>query len=99
ALQGLAVVVYGAEERTVAPIFPTGTYHVPGVFVGIDQTIVVAIAVGAGIGLAAFFRKTHLGLQMRAVVGDRNLTELVGANSSMVTSFSWMLGCAFAALS
>ena len=99
ALQGLAVVVYGAEERTVAPIFPTGTYRLPGVFVGIDQTIVVAIAVVAGIGLAAFFRKTHLGLQMRAVVGDRNLTELVGADSSMVTTFSWMLGCAFAALS
>ena len=99
ALQGLAVVIYGAEERKVDPFLPTGTYHLPGVYVGIDQTLVVLIVVAIAVGLAGFFRKVHLGLQMRAVVGDRNLTELVGANSSLVTSASWMLGCGFAALS
>ncbi|HEV8622834.1 MAG TPA: ABC transporter permease [Acidimicrobiia bacterium] len=99
ALQGLASVIWGAQTRSVDPIFPTSTYRLPGVNVGVDQTIVVGIAIAAGLGLAFFFRSTHLGLQTRAVVGDRNLTELVGANSSMVTSFSWMLGCAFAALS
>jgi branched-subunit amino acid ABC-type transport system permease component len=99
ALQALAVAIYGGNTRQVRAIFPTGTYRVPGVNVGIDQTIVVAVAVAAGIALAYFFRRTHLGLQTRAVVGDRELTELVGTNASRVTTFSWMLGCAFAALS
>jgi branched-subunit amino acid ABC-type transport system permease component len=99
ALQGLAVAIYGGNTRQVAAIFPTGTYRLPGVNVGIDQTIVIAVAVAAGIGLAWFFRRSHLGLQTRAVVGDRELTELVGANAGRVTTFSWMLGCAFAALS
>ena len=93
ALQGLAVAIYGGNTRQVAGIFPTETYRVPGVNVGIDQTIVVAIAVAAGIALAYFFRRTHLGLQTRAVVGDRDLTELVGTNAGRVTTFSWMLGC------
>ena len=99
ALQSLAQVIWGASTRQVAPIFPTTTYRLPGVNVGIDQTIVIGIALLAGLVLAVFFRSTHLGLQTRAVVGDPNLTELVGTNSSLVTSFSWMLGCAFAALS
>ncbi|MGH9009520.1 MAG: ABC transporter permease, partial [Acidimicrobiia bacterium] len=99
ALQALAVALYGGSTRSVASIFPTDTYRLPGVNVGVDQTVVVAVAVAAGIGLAFFFRGTHLGLQTRAVVGDRDLTELVGTNSKLVTTFSWMLGCAFAAAS
>ena len=99
ALQGLAVALYGGETRQVAPIFPTGTYRLPGVNVGVDQTLVVVVAVAVGIGLAVFFNRTHLGLQTRAVVGDRNLTELVGTSSRRVTSLSWMLGCSLAALS
>lgn len=99
ALQGLAVAIYGPETRQVEPLFPSRTYRLPGLNVGYDQTLVVGIAVTAGIGLAYFFRKTHLGLQTRAVVGDRDLTEMVGTNARLVTTFSWMLGCAFAALS
>jgi hypothetical protein len=85
--------------RQVEAIFPTGAYRLPGVNVGVDQTVVVGIAVATAIGLVAFFHRTHLGLQTRAVVGDRDLTELVGASSRRVTTFSWMLGCSFAALS
>lgn len=99
ALQGLAVALYGGSTRQVAGLFPRDTYRLPGVNVGVDQTIVVALAVGAALGLGFFFHRTHLGLQTRAVVSDRDLTELVGANSAWVTTFSWMLGCSFAALS
>ena len=99
ALQGLAVAIYGPDLRQVAGLFPRDTYRLPGVNVGIDQTVVVAVALAAAVGLGFFFRRTHLGLQTRAVVGDRDLTELVGGNSSRVTTFAWMLGCSFAAMS
>jgi branched-subunit amino acid ABC-type transport system permease component len=99
ALQGLAIIIYGARTRPVDPIFPTWTYRLPGVNVGIDQTITVAIAAAAGLILVMFFRRTRLGLHTRAVVDDPNLTELNALNSSRITTFSWMLGSAFAALS
>jgi branched-subunit amino acid ABC-type transport system permease component len=99
ALQSSAVAIYGGGTRAVAPIFPTNTYRLFGVVVGVDQTIVVAIAVAVGVLLAVFARRTHLGLQTRAVVDDKNLTELVGTNSRFVTSFSWVLGSGIAALS
>ena len=98
-LQGLATVIYGGEARRMSPLFPIRTFRLFDVNIGIDQTIVVAVAVAAGLALILFFRATHLGLQTRAVVDNRALSGLVGTNAGAVTRFSWMLGCAFAALS
>jgi branched-subunit amino acid ABC-type transport system permease component len=98
-LQGLATALYGGEARRLSPLFPTRTYRMFDLNIGIDQTVVVAVAVAAGLALIVFFRATHLGLQTRAVVDNRALSGLVGTNPSAVTRFSWMLGCAFAATS
>jgi branched-subunit amino acid ABC-type transport system permease component len=99
ALQGTAVAIWGGETRSLAPLFPTRAFEVAGVRVGYDQVIVVAIALAAALGLSLFFRGTALGLKTQAVVGDRNLTGLVGVDAKAVTTFSWVLGSAFAALS
>lgn len=99
ALQGLAIAVYGGRMRAIAPLFPRTSYRIPGLNVTYEQTWVVAISVVAVVGLTLFFRLTKLGLQTRAVVEDGDLAELERVDSRLVTSFSWMLGCAFASLS
>ena len=98
-LQGLALALYGGETRRVEPIFSTDTYRVVDVNIGIDQTVLVAVALAAAVAMIVFFRFTHLGIQTRAVVDNRSLTNLVGTNSTAVTRFSWMLGSTFAAIS
>jgi branched-subunit amino acid ABC-type transport system permease component len=98
-LQGVAAALYGSNTRTVDPIFPTSTYRLFDVNVGIDQTLVVAVAIAAGLGLVAFFRFTHLGLQTRAVVDDRNLAGMSGSAPGRITAVAWMIGAAFAATS
>jgi branched-subunit amino acid ABC-type transport system permease component len=75
ALQGLAVAIYGPGTRQVAPFLPRTTYRLPGVSVGIDQTVVVAVALAVGIGLAALVTRTHFGVKTRAVVSDPELTR------------------------
>jgi branched-subunit amino acid ABC-type transport system permease component len=97
-LQGLAIYVYGPATRSVDPIFPRDTFRLPGVNVGVDQAFLVGIALAAGLALAVFFKRSRLGIQTRAVVDDPNLTELEGLDSGRITTFSWMLGCAFASL-
>ncbi|MGH9034272.1 MAG: ABC transporter permease, partial [Acidimicrobiia bacterium] len=97
-LQGLAIYIYGPITRNLDPIFPRSTFRLPGVNVGYDQLILVIIALVAGLVLAGFFRFTRLGTQTRAVVDDPALTELEGLDSGRITTFSWMLGCAFASL-
>lgn len=97
-LQGLAIYIYGPVTRNLDPIFPQDTFRLPGVNVSYDQVILVAIALAAGLVLAAFFRYSRLGIQTRAVVDDPGLTELEGLDSGRITTFSWMLGCSFASL-
>lgn len=97
-LQGLAVAIYGPATRQMDPIFPKWTYQLPGVKIGIDQTILVVIAAVSCVALLVFFRFTRLGLNTRAVVGDPELAELKSLNSAGITRFSWMLGSSFGAL-
>ena len=98
-LQGVVIKIYGAAPRTLPSLFPRTTFRLPGVNVGYDQAIVVAISVAAAAGLVCFFRFSHLGLQTKAVVEDDGLAELQAVDARRVTSISWMLGTAFAALS
>jgi branched-subunit amino acid ABC-type transport system permease component len=99
ALQGIAIVIWGAASRRVEPYLPTSTFRLPGVNVGWDQAIVVLVAAASALALIVFFQKSRLGLWTRAVVDDDVLCELTGIDSRAVTTFSWMLGTGFAALS
>jgi branched-subunit amino acid ABC-type transport system permease component len=98
ALQGIFVATYGAAPRRVEPFLPQSTFRLPGVNVGWDQAILVGIAALSGLGLVLFFR-TRFGVLTRAVVDDRDLATLARVDAGRVTSASWVIGCAFAALS
>ena len=98
ALQGAFIALYGPAPRRIAPILPSSVFHVPGVKVGWDQALLVAIAAGAGVALALFFR-TRFGILTRAVVDDPSLARLARVNATRVTTVSWMIGGGFAALS
>jgi len=98
ATQSLFLVLYGPAPRRVEPFLPQSTFRLPGVNVGWDQVILVVIAAASGVGLALFFR-TRFGTLTRAVVDDRPLAELSRVNAGGVTTASWVIGCAFAALS
>ncbi len=98
ALQGLVIIAYGPTSKPVPQIFPSGVVDLGSVNVGYDQIAITAIAAAAGLGLALFFKRSQLGLDMRAVVDDPQLSELTGANASRTTTLAWMLGSAFASL-
>ena len=99
AVQGTTDLVFGSTSRSIAPMLPTSTFRLGGVLVGWDQAIIVLIAAGAGILLSQFFRRTQVGLSMRAVVDDGPLTDLVGVDGGRMKTIAWMLGAAFASLS
>lgn len=99
ALQGGVTATFGAASRQVAPIFSTGSFGLAGTRIGWDQVSVIVVATLAAAALALFFRRSDLGLRMRAVVDDRELTLLTGVRAGRVTSAAWIIGCGFAALS
>jgi len=72
---------------------PTGLYAFSR-----DELTALTIAIVSGLALAALFRFTPIGLQMRAVVESPRMTELNGIRADRVSAFSWALSSAFAGL-
>lgn len=99
ALQQLAFIRYGTATRQFPAFLPRRAFGIAGAKVGIDQAIVMAVALAAVIGLSVLFRSARLGLAMRGVVDDPELLALAGTNPTAVRRWAWCIGSAFAALS
>jgi branched-chain amino acid transport system permease protein len=65
---------------------------------GLDVSTVV-ITVVVVLGLIAMFRWSPIGMEMRAVVESRRLSQLHGVNSPRVAAFAWAFASAIAGLS
>lgn len=63
-----------------------------------NELVAMAVAVLSMGALAALFRWTAIGLQMRAVVESPRMTELSGIRADRVAAFSWALSSLFAGL-
>jgi branched-chain amino acid transport system permease protein len=96
---GLANMIWDQNlSHTLPTLFGESGIHVAGVVLTYARLLTVVLAIALAIGLRILLFRTRLGVSMRAVVDNRDLASLVGARSSMVSSFSWALGCSLAAL-
>lgn len=100
-------------ERVGAPVQPAeNQFGLPGVGpspavswqpldgVGVDsnQLITWIAAALVAAGLWVLMRHTRLGLQLRAAVDNRSLTELRGISADRLSSIAWMLSSGLAGL-
>ena len=88
----------GSTTRILPRFFVGSTVSVLGTNVDYHAIVVLGSAVAVAVGLRLVLYRTRLGVAMRAVVDNRELGALNGANPDRVSSFSWMLGCMLAAL-
>jgi len=100
-LQTLAGRIWGntAYHRPVQLVSRSGfTIPYPHLVIGYDQLTTLLVAIALAIGTAALLRYTTLGISMRAVADDPESARLWGVNVDLVTSASWMVGSAMAAI-
>jgi branched-chain amino acid transport system permease protein len=69
-----------------------------GLRIGLDQLVVVLLAVVLSVLVWWLFRRTRLGCDIRAVVDRRELAELAAVDSDRVAAIAWAIGCGFAGL-
>ncbi|MGW8779236.1 ABC transporter permease subunit [Streptomyces sp. NPDC055796] len=69
-----------------------------GVGVDSDQLITWVVTAVVAVGLWVLMRHTRLGLQLRAAVDNRSLTELRGISADRLSSVAWMISSALAGL-
>lgn len=100
ALLGFAQVIWPQDiARPVPPFFPGKFVELFGVRVPWSRLLTMVIAVLVAVGLRLVFKKTRLGIAMRAVVDDRSLLQLNGGRPGRTAMLAWAIGAGLAAVS
>lgn len=97
-LLGIADAIWPPSTRYLPVIFGNDGFHLAGVAVTYYQVMVLVVSVLVAVGLRVLFTRTRMGLTMRAVVDDRDLTARAGASPYRTAQLSWALGASLAAL-
>jgi branched-chain amino acid transport system permease protein len=92
----------GVDENNIYGNFPGPLSHFrwqwfPIVFSGDDVALVV-VAVAVMIGLTVFFRRSNIGIAVRASAENSDRANLLGVNTGALTSIVWVLTAALATL-
>ncbi len=97
-LIGLAQGIWEPRGRNLPGFFEGSGFTLFGVFVTAHQAITLVAGGVVAAGLWYLLGRTRLGVAMRAVVDDRDLTSLTGARPDQVSMLSWAIGSSLAAL-
>jgi len=97
--QAGARLTFGASSLYFPRYLPMGTVEVVGVVVSYEQIVTMVVALLATVGLAAFFKRSRLGVAMRGVVDDPTLLAMTGTSPIAVRRAAWIVGSVFVSLS
>jgi len=96
---GVAYFVWTGKVRVAPHLVSTRPRHLfSTVRLGTDQGFGVLLVIVVSAGLWALFRYTAIGVEIRAVVDRRELSELAAINANRVASLAWAMGCGLAGL-
>jgi branched-chain amino acid transport system permease protein len=98
-LQNVIVLIYGSRARAVPlPPFVNKSVTILGLQIPVVSLMTIVITVVVLVVLVTFFRRTNLGLQMRAAAEDFRMAQLVGARANRVVAAAFAISGAMACL-
>jgi len=89
--QGLAAMVWGAQTINIPLPIRLEPYQIWEVFVSPINIVAAVISGVFLVGFAYFFRKSRMGVAMRAVANDQQAAMAVGINVRFVFAASWAI--------
>ena len=96
---GLAATLWDQNRgHDIQTFFGSGGFHIGDVILTWQRLTTIVVALVLVIALRFLLFKTRLGVAMRAVVDNRDLAALAGAQPNLVSGFAWALGCSLAAI-
>ena len=95
-LQGIAQLIWGADQRTISILDRLGTVNI-GPYV-IKWSAIITVVVGAIIMvcLVLFIKKTRTGRAMLAVSEDKGAAQMMGINVNKIVSITFAIGSGLA---
>lgn len=96
--QGTAAMVWGAQTKNIAMPIRLDPYVIWEIYIS-PINMVAAIVSGAFlVGFAWFFRRSRMGIAMRAVANDQQAAMAVGINVRFIFALSWAVAGLAAAI-
>ena len=90
-LRGAFRITFSSEPRTV--ILPTQVYRFDafgGFFVNTTQLLVIGMAILVIVAVHLMFKRTDIGIAMRATGSDEDLAEVCGVDTSSIRRNTWL---------
>jgi len=97
-LLALELKIFGPSPRILRPPIEGLGLHIAGFYVSPTQMLALLTALGLGVALAAFLKRTDFGLGVLAASQDPAATRLVGVRVGRVSAFTWALAGAVSAV-
>lgn len=95
-----AMALYWGVGRARRLVLPTDLDYVMlfGVRLSMTRLIALAIALLMVGGIGLLLNRTRIGLAMRALASDRNVSSVIGVRVNATDSFAWLVNGAFAGI-
>ena len=97
-LFALELKIFGPSPRILRPPIEGLGLQIAGFYVSPTQLLALLTALGLGVALAAFLKRTDFGLGVLAASQDPAATRLVGVRVGRVSAFTWALAGAVSAV-
>jgi len=98
-LTAVAGSIWGYDRQDAPHVLPDGgSVNVAGAVVGVDRLAILAITALLMGGVVLLFKRTTLGIAMRAVSDDRRSAMLQGIPAPRVSTITWMIGSVLAGI-
>lgn len=97
-LENLAMVLFGANPKSVKAIFTLPMIPIAGAKIQGKYLITLALGIIIMVALQMFVKFTKIGKAMRAVPQDKQASTLVGINVNKIITFTFAIGSALAAV-
>jgi Branched-chain amino acid ABC-type transport system, permease components len=97
-LENLAMVLFGANPKSVPAIFNRASLDFLGAKLQVKYLLTLGIGIIMMVGLQLFVKKTKLGKAMRAVPQDKQAATLMGIKVNTIITITFAIGSALAAV-
>jgi branched-subunit amino acid ABC-type transport system permease component len=97
-LTGLAGIIWSYDTQRAPDITPRGQVTLAGVTIGVNQIFIMAATAVMLLAIVYLFKRTTLGIAMRAVADDRRAALLMGVPADRVSSVTWIVGSLLAGM-
>ncbi|KLL11417.1 ABC transporter permease subunit [Protofrankia coriariae] len=98
ALQALAVLQFGSDNRFIDSVLPQKSFSAFGVTVPVDRPLLAILVTGIGMIMWAVSRWTLFGLATKAVAESDEAVEQFGYRPEAVAAVSWVVASVLGAL-